>query len=88
MFQPEHLFYLGKENGMDAFDYDGIHVYAMITSKSDGKYLYVGIGKNVPRTLRFGLLSWFGIDQQRDYTSCQLPDKSCFYYQKRQRRAA
>ena len=88
MFQKNHLFYLGNENGMDTFDYDGIHVYAMITNKSDGKYLYVGIGKDCPQTTMNGLLSWFGIDQKRDYGSFQLPDKSYMIYQKRQRRAA
>lgn len=88
MFQPERLAYLGKENGMETFDYEGVHIYTMITNKSDGRYLYVGVAKNGSRIPVSGLLSWFGIDQRRDYASCKLSDQSCIYYQKRHRRAA
>ena len=88
MFQPERLSYVGNENGMETYDYDGIRIYKMITNRSDGRYLYVGVARYVSQIFNREMLAWFGIDEQRDYGSCQLPDRSCFFYQKRHRRAA
>ena len=50
---------------------------------TDGQYVYVGLDRNVPPQTLNDMLTWFGIDRLRNYTSRVFPDKSRFYYQKK-----
>ena len=83
MFQPEHLRYVSSNNGIEVFNYDGIRVDTMTSAEKDGQYIYVGIDRSVPPQTLNEMLTWFGIDQLRNYTSRVFPDKSRFFYKKK-----
>ena len=42
-----------------------------------------GSTPNVPPQMLNDMLTWFGIDRLRNYTSRVFPDKSRFFYQKK-----
>ena len=83
MFQPEHLRYVSSNNGIEVFNYDGIRVDTMTSAEKDGQYVYVGVDRNVTPQMLNEMLTCFGIDQMRNYTSRVFPDKSRFFYQKK-----
>ena len=83
MFQPERLHYMGSKNGIEVFSYDGVRVDTMTSEENDGQYVYVGVDRNVPPQMLNGMLTWFGIDRRRNYTSRVFPDTSRFFYQKK-----
>ena len=83
MFHPDHLRLISSNNGIEVFNYDGVRVDTMVASEMDGQYVYVGVDREVPPQMLNGMLTWFGIDQLRNYTGRVFPDKSRFYYQKK-----
>ena len=83
MFEPELLRYVGTSNGIEVFNYDGVRVDTMTAAEQDGQYVYVGLDRNVPPQTLNDMLTWFGIDRLRNYTSRVFPDKSRFFYQKK-----
>lgn len=83
MFNLNQLVYLGKQQGIDVFDYNGIRIDATITDEKDGQTLYLGFGKGLPEVVMPGLMAWFGLDWHKDYTEYQFPDKSYYFVQKK-----
>ena len=82
MFDPKYLQYLGNNNGIDVFNYNGLRINAMVSAESDGRYLYVGMGQNIPEQILRGILSWFGIDMRRYFEVRKFFDNSRFFVQK------
>ena len=83
MFQPERLYYLGQNQGIDVFNYEGVRIDAIIRPERDGSYLYVGLDRRVPQQVLNGMLSWFGIDLRRQFEECKFMDESRFFVQRK-----
>ena len=84
MFNPGNLIYCGKQQGIDVFFYNGVRIDAALTQGRDGRYLYLGFG----REQRFtgdelaGLLQWFGLDRRLGYSRHAFPDHSFWLVQR------
>ena len=84
MFNPCNLIYYGKNHGIDVFSYNGVRIDATLSDGRDGRYLYVGFGKNrgISSGEMAGLLQWFGIDRSQFYNEYEFPDRSFYIVQK------
>ena len=82
MFDPKYLQYLGNNNGIDVFNYNGLRINAMFSTEQDGRYLYVGMGQYIPEQILMGILVWFGIDIRRNFEERRFFDNSRFFVQK------
>ena len=83
MFNPNHLYYCGRQQGIDVFLYNGVRISAVIADERDGQYLYLGLGKGLGGYELPGLLDWFGINRHRYFAEYEFPDKSYYLVQKR-----
>ena len=83
MFNPTHLYYYGRKQGIDVFYYDGIRIDATLASEKDGQYLYLGISKSISEYVLPGLLDWFGINRHQYFAEYEFPDKSFYLVQKK-----
>ncbi len=81
MFNPEQLVYLGKDQQMDVFLYNGVRIYAAVSSCSGGQSLMVGVGHGLSEDTLSGLLGWFGIDRRHRFSRMEYPDESCCFSQ-------
>ena len=85
MFNPYNLVYCGNKHGIDVFSYNGVRIDATLTNARDGRYLYVGFGKNrgISSEEMAGLLQWFGIDRSQFFDEHEFPDKSFYFVQRK-----
>ena len=82
MFDPNRLVYLGRQQGIDVFDYSGVRINAAVADERSGRMLYLGFGRGIPDAAMPGLMAWFGLDWRREFAEYQFPDRSYYFVQR------